>query len=70
MKRFSDLKLHGKYPLTLVTHDPNMLKKVTVELIWKIKSVSSRREMAKFLGETVHTSSTWGLYIPYLSIVL
>ena len=31
-----------QYPL--VTHDPNMLKKVTGELIWKIKSVSSRRE--------------------------
>ena len=41
------------YPL--VTHDPNMLKKVTGELSWENYSVSSRREMAKFLVETVHT---------------
>ena len=50
-----------EYPL--VTHDLNMLKKVTGELIWKIKSVSSRREIPKFPVETVHTS-TRGLYIP------
>ena len=42
-----------EYPL--VTHDPNMLNKVTEELSWKIKSVSSRREKQNFLPEIVHT---------------
>ena len=40
-----------KYPL--VTHDPNMLKKVTGELIWENKKCLFRREIEKFLLETV-----------------
>jgi hypothetical protein len=43
------------YPL--VTRNPNMLKTVTGELIGQDKKVfSSRREIAKFSVETVHTS--------------
>ena len=41
-----------------MTHDPNMLKKVTGELSWEIKSVSSRTEIAKFPAEIVHTSTS------------
>ena len=47
---------NSSYLYPLVTHDPNMLKKVTGELInWKIKSVSSRRKRHKFPVETFHT---------------
>ena len=35
-----------------------MLKKVTGELSWEIKSVSSRTEIAKFPAEIVHTSTS------------
>ena len=49
------LILFDCYQYPLVTHDPNMLKKVTGELTRKIKSISSRRKIAKYLVETVHT---------------
>ena len=39
----------------LVTHDPNMFKKVTGELTRERKSVSSRRGNNKFPVETIHT---------------
>ena len=35
-----------------MTYDLNMLKKVTGELVWEIKSVSSSREKHKFPVET------------------
>ena len=43
----AELKKNAEYPL--VTHDPNMLKKVTRELSWKIK-VSLPEGNSKIFG--------------------
>ena len=45
--RFQLLYTIQPYKYPLVTHNPNMFKKVTGELSWEIKSVSSRREKHK-----------------------
>ena len=56
--RFQLLYTIQPYKYPLVTHNPNMFKKVTGELSWEIKSVSSRKEIVNFLLEIVHTVST------------